>query len=189
MSSCAIVQNAYAVPAQAPSWYAVHTRSKHEKKVASELERRGVSTFLPLLSEVRKWSDRRMLVELPLFSCYVFVNIAPAAESRVEVLRTSGVLKFVGGNHELASIPDAEIEYIQTILTKKVPFSPHPFLQVGQRVRIMGGALDGIEGILSQFRGSNRLVVSVQTIQRSLSITVDGFDVEPVEPTKRSSYV
>lgn len=185
MSSCEIVQNSSALPVQVPSWYAVHTRSKHEKKVVSELERRGVQTFLPLLTEVRKWSDRRMLVELPLFSCYVFVNIAPSPESRVAVLRTSGVLKFVGGNHELAGIPDTEIEQIQTILAKKVPFSPHPFLQVGQRVRIRGGALEGIEGILSQVRGSNRLVVSVQTIQRSLSITVDGFDVEPLQPQRR----
>jgi transcription antitermination factor NusG len=188
MSSCLVLQDAPAVTAQATSWYAVHTRSKHEKKVASELERRGVCTFLPLLSEVRKWSDRRMLVELPLFSCYVFVNIAPSPETRVSVLRTSGVLKFVGGNRESPSIPDSEIEHLQTILAKKVPFAPHPFLQVGQRVRIRGGALDGIEGILSQFRGSNRLVVSVQTIQRSISITVDGFDVEPVGP-RNSHYM
>jgi transcription antitermination factor NusG len=189
MSSLQIVQGGVEAGLETNSWYALHTRSRHEKRVAGELEQKGVTAFLPLITTVRKWSDRRMKIEMPLFSCYVFVNIPRDPEIRVAVLRTSGVLTFVGGNQLAAPIPNQEIEQIQTVLERKAPFAAHPFLELGQRVRIRGGALDGIEGVLTRFNGNSRLVISVQTIQRSLSITVDGYDVEPVGPAKRNLYV
>ena len=188
MSTNPSIYNAAIVePATSPSlWYAIHTRSRHEKKVASELEQKGVPVLLPLYEESRQWSDRRMTIQVPLFSCYVFVKIPFSIHTRVDVLRTAGVLKFVGGNDQGISIPEREIENIQLLLERKLAFAPHPFLEVGQRVRIRGGALDGIEGLLSRFAGSNRLVLSVQTIQRSLFVTVDGYDVEPLEPRRTS---
>ena len=189
MDGLQTVQNAVQPGLETNCWYALHTRSRHEKRVAGELEQKGIATFLPLVTSVRKWSDRRMKIEMPLFSCYVFVNIPQVPETRVSVLRTSGVLAFVGGNNLATPIPTHEIEQIQTVLERKVPFAAHPFLEVGQRVRIRGGALDGIEGVLARFNGNSRLVISVQTIQRSLSITVDGYDVEPVGPSKRTLYV
>ena len=170
-------------------WYALHTRARHEKRVASELQQNGVTAFLPLITEVRNWSDRRMKVELPLFSCYIFVNIPSSFNTRAGVLRTPGVLGFVGGNNLQATVAENEIEQIQKLLARKVPFAAHPFLEVGQRVRVRGGALEGIEGVLSRFGGSDRLVISVRTIQRSLSITVEGYDVEPVSTNKRVLYV
>ena len=184
MGSLQIVQSVPAAEVAFSSWYAVHTRSRHEKKVATELEQKGITTFLPLLTETRKWSDRRMKVDIPLFSCYLFVNIPTAPDARVAVLRTPGVLTFVGGNNLQSPVATHEIEQIQTILEKKIPFAAHPFLEVGQRVRIRGGALDRIEGVLTRFGGSDRLVISVQTIQRSLSITVEGYEVEPLERLK-----
>lgn len=180
MSSCQVSTALHLVPLQKTAWYAIHTRSRHEKRVVSELHRRGIVTFLPLYSEVRQWSDRRMSVEVPLFSCYAFVNIDFSNSNRVEVLRTAGVLSFVGGNHHSVSIADLEIETIQRLLASHIGVTYHPFLNVGQRVRLRGGALEGIEGILTRFNGSSRLVISVETIQRSLSITVDGCDVEPI---------
>jgi transcription antitermination factor NusG len=185
MSSLQFIQNQPTPKPEAGSWYAVHTRSRHEKRVASELQQKGVATFLPLITETRKWTDRRMKVEVPLFSCYLFVNLPIGVESRVTVLRTSGVLSFVGGNHLGCSVPTQQLEQIQTVLERKVPCAAHPFLELGQRVRIRGGALDGIEGVLTRFGGSDRLVISVDTIQRALSITVDGCDVEPLETSKR----
>lgn len=170
-------------------WYALHTRARHEKRVAIELQQNGVTTFLPLITEVRNWSDRRMKVELPLFSCYVFVNILSNFDARVGVLRTPGVLGFVGGNNLQGTVEQNEIEQIQTLLARKVPFAAHPFLEIGQRVRVRGGALDGIEGVLTRFGGSDRLVISVQTIQRSLSITVEGYEVEPVKTNKAIPFV
>lgn len=189
MGSLQTVQSVPAAQVELCSWYAVHTRSRHEKRVAAELQQKGITTFLPLLTQMRKWSDRRMKVDVPLFSCYLFVNIPVAPEPRIAVLRTSGVLTFVGGNHLGSPIPPREIEQIQTILERKVPFAAHPFLEIGQRVRIRGGALDGIEGVLTRFGGSDRLVLSVQTIQRSLCVTVEGYDVEPLASQRLSLSV
>lgn len=130
-----------------------------------------------------------MKVDMPLFSCYVFVNLPVGLDTRVGVLRTPGVLGFVGGNNLYSTVADEEIEQIQTLLARKVPFASHPFLEIGERVRVRGGALDGIEGVLTRFGGSDRLVISVQTIQRSLSITVEGYEIEPVNAEKRTLYV
>jgi transcription antitermination factor NusG len=188
MGNLQIIENIPAVHVENSCWYAIHTRSRHEKRVAAELEQKGLRTFLPLRTEMRNWSDRRMKVEVPLFTCYVFVNITRSPETRVAVLRTPGTLSFVGGNHLESAIPDNEIENLQQILEKKVSFSSHPFLQIGQKVRVRGGALNGVEGILNRINGSDRLVISVQTIQRSLSITVDGYDVEPVGRASRAFY-
>ena len=184
MSSCEITPTLEQISPAQTSWYAVHVRSRHEKRVASELERKGFKAFLPLYREVRQWSDRRMAIETPLFSCYAFVNIDSSIASRVEVLRTAGVLTFVGGNHKSVSIPDSEIENLQVLLENRISLAHHPFLAVGQKVRVRGGALEGIEGILTRVNGSSRLVLSVETIQRSLSITVDGYEVEPVSSSR-----
>jgi len=170
----------WAYPGEQPQWYAIHIRPKHEKRVASELEQKGILTFLPLVTEIHRWSDRRKKVELPLFSCYLFVNLVASADLRVAVLSTGGVLGFVGAHHQGAPIPESQIEQIRTLLESKVPFSFHPFLKVGQRVRIRGGCLDGMEGILSAQKGADRLVVAVDGIQRALSICLEGYDVEPL---------
>jgi transcription antitermination factor NusG len=170
------------VAVQLARWYAVQTRARHEKNVATELQQRCITTFLPLVTEVHQWSDRRTKIEVPLFSCYVFVNIVPSAEARVSVLRTYGVRSFVGYGKEGIPIPDHEIEAIKTILARKIPFMSYPYLQIGQRVRVQGGALDGVEGILTRRNGNDRLVLSVETIQRSLAISIEGYDVEPIGP-------
>lgn len=161
-------------------WYAVHVRARHEKKVQRDLEEKGIATFLPLLSEVHNWSDRRQRVEVPLFPCYVFVSIIPAPEIRISVLQALGVLGFVGSERQGTPIPHKEIEDIRTLLANGVPLLAHPFLSVGKKVRVRGGSLDGVEGILTEIKGDRRLVVSVNTINRALSISVEGYRVEPV---------
>ena|SRR5437868_2588954 len=186
MSSIQVLQSIMPPPTGTVSrWYAVQTRAKHEKKVAAELCRTGINTFLPVLTEVRKWSDRRMNVEVPLFSCYLFVNLDSSAEARISVLRIAGVLRFVGGHRDEAAIPDHDIDSIHLLLAKKVPFAPHGFLEIGQRVRVRGGALEGMEGILTCCNGKNRLVISVNTIHRSLSISIEGYEVEPIGPCNK----
>ena len=161
-------------------WYAIHTRSRHEKTVTIRLEEQGINTFLPITTEVRRWSDRRKLVEFPLFSCYAFVNLPWLPEERAKVMRTDGVLGFVGFGSGAVPIPDVEIENIRTVLAGMVPCTAYPFLKIGQRVRVRGGSLDGVEGILVARNGNNRLVISVEPIQRSLAINIDGYAVEPV---------
>jgi transcription antitermination factor NusG len=169
-----------AVPATEPQWYAVHTRSQHEKAVVNQLQRRGIETFLPLISEVHRWSDRRKVVQLPLFSCYAFVHMRLAPELWYTVTQTNGVLGFVGARGEGIPIPESQIENLRALLSSDVPYTLCPFLQVGQRVRIRGGALDGIEGLLTARNGDRTLVISVEPIQRSISVQVDQYQMEAI---------
>jgi transcriptional antiterminator NusG len=170
-----------AVPGPEPTnWYAVQTRARHEKRVAERFREQGLPIFLPLVSEVRRWSDRKKLVELPMFGCYVFVKVAAGREERLRVCCVDGVLRIVGGKGEGAPIPDDQIEAVRAITSQQLAWSEHPFLKIGQRVRIKSGALNGVECILVARDGDRTLVVSVDAIQRSLSVRIEGYDVEPV---------
>ncbi|PYY00554.1 MAG: antitermination protein NusG [Acidobacteria bacterium] len=159
-------------------WYAVQTRPRHEKKVVTELSEKHIDSYLPVLNEVHHWSDRRKVVQVPLFPGYVFVHAHLHINARLAILRTWGALGFVGPQREAIPIPESEIEDIKTLLMTKIPLSQYPFLKIGQRVRVRGGALDGLEGILIT-NGQKKLVISVASIQRSLSITIEGYDLEP----------
>lgn len=161
-------------------WYALHTRAQHEKSVTSHLQRQGLATFLPLVSEVHRWSDRRKVVHLPLFTCYVFVHIRLVPESWTRVMAVTGVLRFVGVRSEGVPIPDSQIHAVQALLSSSLSYQICPFLQVGQRVRIRGGSLDGVEGILTARNGDRTLIISVEPIQRSLSVRIDDYKVEPI---------
>ncbi|HUK26222.1 MAG TPA: UpxY family transcription antiterminator [Terriglobales bacterium] len=161
-------------------WYAVHTRARHEKMVAERLVEQGLTSFLPLVKETHRWSDRKKIVELPLFSCYVFARMLPGNTQRVQVCRTDGVLQVVGMGGEGIPIPDEQIQAIRALLAEQLSFSAHPFLKIGQRVRIRDGALDGVEGILLSRNGDRTLVVSVDAIQRSLAVRIEGYRVEAV---------
>lgn len=163
-----------------PQWYAIRTRSRHEKVVSEQLELQGIENFLPLIKSTRKWTDRVKEVELPLFSGYTFVRMVSSSRERLRVLKTQGVAGFVGINNQGEPIPDSQIQDVRTLLTNDVPFREHPYLRVGQRVRIRGGSLDGVEGILSLQNEDQSLVISLEPIQRSLSIRIQGYAVEPV---------
>src|SRR5580704_3035621 len=142
----------------APNWYALHTRARHEKVVAQRLQESGVTAFLPLVTEIRRWSDRKKSVELPLFGCYVFVRLVPNSEERLRVLRIDSVLNFVGIRGQGTPIPDPQIDAVRTLIEENLPWSTHPFLKIGQRVRIRSGALNGLEGILVARNGDRTLV-------------------------------
>jgi len=162
------------------TWYALHTRPRHEKLVVQRLEERGVKTFLPIVTEVHKWSDRKKQVQLPLFSCYVFAKFVPQRVERLHVLRVGGVLGLVGSGGEGTPIPDGQIDAVRTLIDGPIPWSSHPFLKIGQRVRIRGGALEGLEGVLVARSGNQTLVISIDAIQRSLAVRVEGYQVEAV---------
>jgi len=165
--------------AQGLSWFAVQTRPRHEKKVNADLREKGIHSFLPLQREKRRWSDRQQWVELPLFTHYVFVRIPTSTESRVRVLETIGVVKFAGVAGCGTPIPDGQIQNLYAIVERRVPVVTQQFLRAGERVRIRGGALNGIEGLLVAIQNEKTLVVSVDLIQKSVAIRIDGFDVEP----------
>jgi transcriptional antiterminator NusG len=158
-------------------WFAVHTRARHEKKVAVDLERAQVETFLPTVRELHTWSDRRKEVEVPLFSCYVFVHICSKSRERLVVQTTGGVLAFAG-THGGTPIPAEEINAIRSVVMARMPFERCAF-QKGQRVRVRGGALDGVVGVLqSNPHQERRLMISVEAINQSLSLCVEGYRLE-----------
>lgn len=161
-------------------WYALHTRTRHEKMVEQRLVQRGVQTFLPLITEIHRWSDRKKKVELPLFNGYLFAKLAPTKVDRLRVLTADGVFGFVGVRGEGTPIPEAQIDAVRALVDGGLPWSSHPFLKIGQRVRIRGGAMDGIEGIFVERAGDSTLVISIDAIQRSLAIRVEGYCVEPI---------
>jgi transcription antitermination factor NusG len=170
--------NAPRIAEEESNWYAIHTVARHEKRVEQQLRENGVLTFLPLVEQIRKWSDRRACVEVPLFSCYAFVRTMQKAEERLKVLRIPGVLGFVGSERIGTPIPSEEIENLQMVIREKLPLAVHPFVTVGKRVRIRGGSIDGLVGILEGHAGNKSVIVSVELLQRSISIRVEGYQIE-----------
>jgi transcription antitermination factor NusG len=166
------------LPAEAESWYALHTRCRHERLVAQRLSERGVESFLPTLTEVHSWSDRKKSVEVPLFSCYVFARLVPNRDERLRLLRVPGVIGLVGSGGEGSPIPNEQIDAVRLLTENELPWSPCPFLKIGQRVRVRGGALEGLEGVLTAVNGNQTLVISVDVLQRSLAVKVEGYQVE-----------
>lgn len=162
------------------SWYAVQTRARHERVVMQRFQDKGLTAFLPVVTEKRRWSDRWKEVEMPLFSCYVFVKIMATNEDRLRVLCTDSVFDFVGATRQGTPIPDEQIEAVQTIVNERMNWETFPFLKIGQRVRIRSGSLTGVEGILVSRNGKRSVVVSVDAIQRSLAVRVEGYEIEAV---------
>jgi len=161
------------------SWYAVQTRARHERVVVQRFQEKGLATFLPTYTEMRRWSDRWKSVELPLFSCYVFVKMMATNEDRLRVLCTDSVFDFVGTPRYGTPIPDDQVEAVRRIVTERMNWETFPFLKIGQRVRIRSGSLAGVEGILVSRQGKRSVVVSVDAIQRSLAVRVEGYEIEP----------
>jgi transcription antitermination factor NusG len=164
---------------QGAQWYSVQTRYRFERKVTAQLQHKGLQTFLPLLEEFHRWSDRRQPIYVPLFSGYTFARFELSAAVRTELLHTEGVLGLISFRGEATPIPAKQIDDLQKLLSEKAPCSLHAFLKVGQRVRIRGGCLDGLEGILEQ-SGDQNLVISIESIQRAVAITIEGYELEMI---------
>jgi len=169
--------------ASAPQWYAVQTRPRHEKRVAERLRARSVETFLPVHRCRHKWNNGVLAdLELPLFPGYLFAR-APISE-RIRLLQLPGIVGFAASSAHPTAVPDVDIEALRTI-TSSSRVEPHPFLNVGDRARIVAGPLAGLEGILLRRKQALRIILSVQIIMRSIAIEVSEFDVEPVQHRQR----
>jgi transcription termination/antitermination protein NusG len=160
-----------------PHWYAAYTCANHEKRVAAELGAREVEHFLALYSSMRRWKDRRVQLEFPLFPGYVFVRL-PLSE-RLRVAQIPSVVRLVGFGGLPTALPDREMEILRTGLGQSLRAEPHPFLTVGRRVRITAGPFAGLEGALKRKKSSLRVVVTLELIQRSVAVDVDAGDVRP----------
>ena len=168
-----------------PCWYAVYTSANHEKRVASQLDIRSVTHFLPLYDSVRRWKDRCVRLQLPLFPGYLFVRIA--IRDRLRVLQVPGIARLVGFNGMPVPLPDHEVECLKFALAKGMRAEPHPYMKVGRRMRITSGSLAGCEGMLVRKKGNMRLILSVDLIQRSIMVDLDVSAVEPVFDSKKAT--
>jgi transcription termination/antitermination protein NusG len=161
-------------------WFALATMSRHERFAAFEINSLGIETFFPTIAEIHRWSDRKKKVQVPLLPGYLFIRAEMRPEIRRAVSFIRGVVAFITMGGEPIPIPEDQIASLQQLVGQNVTCTPHRFLQIGQLVRICGGALDGIRGILVRYEGGNRLVISVDSIQRSLAIRVEGYKVEAI---------
>lgn len=159
-----------------PRWYAAHTCANHEKRVAAGLGAQAIEHFLPLYSSVRRWNDRRVRLDLPLFPGYVFVRLA--LSDRLRVLQFPGVARLVGFGGAPTPLDDSEVEAIRACLERGVSAAPHPFLTTGKHVRIRTGPLTGLEGTLIRRKGSSRVVLSLDLIARSIIVDIGAADLE-----------
>jgi transcription antitermination factor NusG len=159
-------------------WFAVYTCANREKRVAAQFEARKVDHFLPLYSSVRRWKDRRVRLEMPLFPGYLFVRLARGA--RLRVLEVPGVVRLIGFNGHPLPLPEREIETLRTGVMSALRFEPHPHVTVGSRVRIVRGPLQGMEGILVRKRNQCRVVVTIDVIERSAAVEVDALDIQRI---------
>jgi transcription antitermination factor NusG len=161
-----------------PRWYAAYTCANHEKKVAEQLHSLCVEHFLPSYQIVRRWSDRQVRLQLPLFPGYIFVRLALC--DHLTVLKIPGVARLVGFGQYPTALPNEEIEILRKGLTGGLCAQPHPYLSVGRRVRINNGPLAGMEGILQRRKSGYRVILSAELIQRSIAVETDAADLLPL---------
>ncbi|HEY6347989.1 MAG TPA: UpxY family transcription antiterminator [Candidatus Angelobacter sp.] len=172
---------AHSLPAHLlhPQWFVLFVRSNQEKTTIHRLADREIEHFLPCYRSVRQWRDRRVTLEMPLFPGYVFVRL-PFSE-RGRVLTLPNVVSLVGAKNSPSVISEEEIGWIRQGM-QYGNVMPHPHLTVGQRVRIVSGALSGMQGVLVRKQNSTRVVVCLDSISRGFVVEVDLDCLEPIRP-------
>lgn len=169
----------FAESVKQPYWYAIQTRSRHEKVVRDQLDAKGFTHLLPLWRKRSVWKDRVKVVEVPLFGGYLFGYFA--LQDKIAVLETVGVARIVGINGKPVPVPEEQIAAVRTMVEQRLPYDPYPYLTEGMRVRIKHGVLAGAEGVLIAKKQRHRLVLSVDIIQQAVAVDVDSADVEPLD--------
>jgi transcription antitermination factor NusG len=160
------------------SWFALQIRSRWEGTTAALLRGKGLETLMPTYTTKRKWSDRFKVVESPLFPGYVFCRFD--VHNRLPVLITPGVISVVGRGKTPVAVDEAEILAIQAAIGSGIHMEPWPYVEIGERVRIKDDVLDGMEGILTSFKGSHRVVISVTLLRRSVALEIDRSRITPL---------
>lgn len=160
----------------ASSWLAIYTRHQHEKLAAQCLTYKGFEVFLPVYTAYRRWSDRVKELSLPLFPGYLFLR--GGLGRQLPIVTTPGVVGLVAFAGVPAVVSDVEIQSVRLALAMGARTEPHPFLKVGDWVRVKAGPLEGLEGILVRNKNQFRLVLSVELVQKSVAVEVDAWMVD-----------
>jgi len=161
-----------------PRWYALRTRSRHEKQVRDRLVAQGFEQLLPTVTRLSQWKDRKKEIEVPLFSGYCFAQFS--WPDRVPVLKVSGVVEIVGGGQRPEPIPDEEINAIRTLMTSTLKYDAHPYLREGMVVEVRRGPLEGVRGVLLRKAKRHRLIISIHLIRQAAAVEIDAADVVQV---------
>ncbi|MEP6957117.1 MAG: UpxY family transcription antiterminator [Nitrospirota bacterium] len=156
-------------------WYALRTRSRHEKIVRDQLANQGIEPLLPTVKRLSQWKDRKKEIEVPLFSGYCFVRFG--SDHKLPVLKTIGVVDIVGNGHNPEPIPDEEIVALRTLMASVLPYDPHPYLHEGMQVEVIRGPLQGVHGVLLRKEKRHRLILGVRLIQQAAVVGIDVSDV------------
>jgi transcription termination/antitermination protein NusG len=166
-----------------PHWYACYTRARHEKQVEAQLKQRGMDSYLPVVQQVRQWSDRKKAVQFPLFPSYVFGRFTLSEVHTV--LTTPGVSTIVRANGYPTPIPIADLEnvrkFVAAIAESGLDPDPRPFLTEGQWVRVLEGPFEGVEGVVVERRGRKRVLVGLAAIGQGLEVDIDTRLLKPIK--------
>lgn len=158
-------------------WYALRTKSRHEKLVRDRLQGQGIEELLPTVKRLSQWKDRKKEIEVPLFPGYCFARFAWL--DRLAAQKVSGVVEVVGGGDRPEPIPNEEIEALKTLMASTLPYDSYPYLRAGMAVEVIRGPLEGAHGILVRKGKHHRLVIAVHLIQQASAVEIDAKDVRP----------
>lgn len=164
-------------------WHALYVRSRAERKVLYQLEEKGIEAYLPMITRIKQWSDRKKKVEEPLFKSYVFVH--NSLRQHYDVLSVYGVVRFVTFEHEAVVVPDKQIiaikKYIDDPLEDENVVNNNEELKVGQQVRITNGVLQGLIGRLVSVNNKRRLIVYIESVGKVIPVSISRAKVEPIQ--------
>ncbi len=167
-------------------WYAIYTRPRHEKKVFDGLTEKQIEAFLPLITRVRQWKDRKKRVEMPLFSSYLFVHID--YKNRFDVLQTKGVVKIVNFNGVPAVVPDWQIDSLKKMLEHPDLIQLENYIRPGELVEVVEGPFKGMRGMIKNLKGQTRLVITIEGIMQSVSVEIERDFVKKAEPKPEETF-
>jgi len=176
MSSLPLLEPALSGVSTELAWYAIWTRSRHEKLVREQLEQKHIEVFLPTITKWSRWKDRKKQIEWPLFPGYCFIRFD--GTNRLPIMKCEGVVTIVGTDGLPSSIPAAEIDGIRRLIESELAFDPCPLIKEGMMVEVKAGPLKGVVGRLVRKGTRARLVLSVDLIGQAVSVEVDAADVK-----------
>lgn len=161
-------------------WFAIYVKSRSEKKVLKLLEDIGIESFLPLITRVKQWSDRKKKVEEPLFRSYLFVNIP--LNDYYTVLNVNGVVKFITFEKKPVPVPENQIIAIKEYLNDTELHSiNYEDFKEGELVRVKTGQMKDLVGRFIKINGKHRVIIDIEAVGQSLAVNVARSNVEAVK--------
>jgi transcription antitermination factor NusG len=163
-------------------WYAVYVKSRYEKKTSKLLEDRHIEVYLPLLNRLKQWSDRKKMVEEPLFKSYIFVRTD--LKNYYDILNTPGIVRFVGFEGKPVPVPDNQIVAVRQFVGEyddSCSIDELQALREGQLVEIVYGEMRGLVGRLVSLQGKQRLVVDIESVGQSIPINISRSQVRSLQ--------